>query len=373
MKSFCSRVVIGATLLVCGVHVAAYGDFQEIAPGTGLQGAVEIDTGANGVCETAAGPGEIQATPLGTAPAFQPEIKCGANKVVDTTAAGDDTQLLAVGAACASASTVVIDTGPNGIADTAAVSDDTQSVPTGTAPPNLPCVLTGATGVANTSALGGDDVRDLPLGTAQANAVVIRCGANKVAETTANNVGPGDDVQVVPVGTMCASKNTIVVNAGPNGLSTTRAEGADLVVKAIYPSPLSIAKGKTTVSKTVRVTVSNVEFGAAAPASRSYTLSVTDGTCPAGTVSNVDADASPRNPGLQTSASVPKGGRLTASFVATFHVEDVTSVDRSIPFRCSVSVEADAVDTAPAPDDAIDTDNNATSVDFEVVDRNDLP
>jgi hypothetical protein len=38
-----------------------------------------------------------------------------------------------------------------------------------------------------------------------------------------------------------------------------------------------------------------------------------------------------------------------------------------------VNVEANAVDTSPDPDDAANADNNATSVDMEVVDRNDLP
>jgi len=59
--------------------------------------------------------------------------------------------------------------------------------------------------------------------------------------------------------------------------------------------------------------------------------------------------------------------------VVTFHLEDLTSVTRNIPLRCAVNVEADAVDTAPDPDDASLSDNNAIAVDFEVTDRNDLP
>ncbi len=368
-----TRGTLIAAFVAFGASTVVYADFQNIAPGTGLQGALEVDTGANGICDTAAGAGDIQAIPQGTAPKFQPEIKCGPNKVADTTAAGDDTQLVPVGSPCQNPNTIVIDTGSNGVADSTAAGDDVQLIPVGTIPPNTPCVLTGATGVANTHATG-DDVQILPFGTVQANTAVIRCGPNKIADTTANNVGSGgDDVQRVAVGSPCGSQNTIVVDSGANGVSTTRAEGSDLVVKALSPVSVTIAKGKGTASKTVRVSVANVEFGSAAPASRTYTLSVTDGSCPSGTVSQVDANASTTT--LESQASVAKGKKITGRFVATFHLEDITSVARTIPFRCSVNVEADVVDPAlnGAADDASNPTNNTTPVDFEVVDRNDLP
>jgi hypothetical protein len=244
--------------------------------------------------------------------------------------------------------------------------------------------MTGANGIADTSTVGGDDVREITLGTAMANTAVIRCGPNLIADTHANNEVPtgktADDVQVIAVGSACPNQNSIVVNSGPDGISTTRAEGPDLALKALGPVRISIPKVKTPlfksfVSKTVYVRVSNVEFGASAPASRMYTLSVTDGSCPTGTVSDVDADASSKDPGYQTSASVPKGGELTGSFVATFHLGDITAVATNIPFRCSVNVEADVVDPAlnGAPDDAVNTGNNMTPLDFEVIDKNDLP
>lgn len=72
---------------------------------------------------------------------------------------------------------------------------------------------------------------------------------------------------------------------------------------------------------------------------------------------------------------MPKGGKVPGSFVATFHIEDITSVAPNIPFRCAVNVEADVVDPTlnGAADDAANPDNNATTVDMEVVDKNDLP
>jgi hypothetical protein len=374
------KILLGmiATLFVFSTVVRA--DTQEIAPGKGLQSAVVVDTGANGICETTATPDDIQVIPVGTAPSFQAEIRCGPNKVADTTAAGDDTQLVAVGASCNNPNVAVVDTGANGIADTTAVTDDVQLIPVGTAPANRPCVITGPNGKRDTAGpAAGDDVLNLLLpsvGSALPNQPVIRCGPNKLAETNQNNfILAGDDVQLVTVGNTCPNQNTVVVDSGANGIAETRAEGPDLVLKVKGPVRVAIPKGKATKSKTIGVTVANVEFGAAAPASRTYTLVVTDGSCPNGTVSQVDADARASAPGLQTTGSVPKGGKLSGRFVVTFHIEDITSSAANIPYRCAVKVEADVVDPAlnGAPDDAANSENNSTPVDFEVVDHNDLP
>ena len=43
-----------------------------------------------------------------------------------------------------------------------------------------------------------------------------------------------------------------------------------------------------------------------------------------------------------------------------------------IPPGTGLHVEADAVDTAPAPDDAANPDNNSASVEIDAVDLNDL-
>jgi hypothetical protein len=359
-----------------GAFSGTYADMQDIAPGTGLQSAVVVDTGSNGICQTTAAAGDIQAAQVGQGTPFQTVIKCGSNKVADTSAAEGDTQLVAVGAACTNANTVVVDSGADGIANTTAAVGDVQVLAVGSAPANSPCVTTGADGVADTpDPLGGDDVRQLAVGAAQPNTTVVTCGPNKVADTTANNLNPaGDDVQLVVVGVACANQNTLVIDSGANGVADTRAEGPDLVLKAMGPVRVSIGTGKPTVAKTVKVSVFNVEFGAAAPPSRTYALSVSDGSCPKGTVSAVDSNAASSAPGPQATASIAKGGRITGSFVATFHLEDITSVARNIPYRCAVNVEADVVDPAlnGAADDAANTDNNATPVDFEVSDRNDL-
>jgi hypothetical protein len=116
--------------------------------------------------------------------------------------------------------------------------------------------------------------------------------------------------------------------------------------------------------------VSNVEFGATAPASRTYKLTISGNSCGGGTVTQLDADAV--TPGLQATANVPLGGKIKASVVATVKLEDVISVSNKIPFRCTFDVNAVALDTDPDVDDAANPDNNTTTVDLEVFDRNDL-
>src|SRR5262249_19508775 len=145
------------------------------------------------------------------------------------------------------------------------------------------------------------DVRQIAAGTAAPNTVVVRCGPNRIAETSANNVNAGDDVQLVPVGQACPSPNTPVVDSGANGIADTRAEGADLVLAVARPTTLTIHRRRGVASKRIKLLVSNVEFGARAPASRAYALVVSDGSCPNGTVQEVDADA--RAAGVQTTAS----------------------------------------------------------------------
>ncbi len=371
-----TRWTIACAVLVRSA-VAAFPDEQIIAPGTAQQDAVVINTGPDGICQTTASPGDIQAAPVGSGTPFRTEIRCGANKLVETAATGDDTQLIALGAACKGANNPIIDTGKNGVADTTANNvtpggDDTQVIAVGTSPANTPCVITGGNGVADTAAplLGSDDVLVLtPVGTAAPNSDVIHCGPNLVADTTANNFTAGDDVQLIAVGAGCASENDVVVDSGPNGIADTRAEGPDLTLRVPRPLHLAIGKGKETASKTVKLVVSNVEFGPTAPAARLYRLKVSKGSCPSATVNQIDADASTTT--LDATALVSKGGSLKASFVVTVHLEDITTVASNVPFRCAVDVDAIATDTDPDVDDASNSQNNSATVEVDVTDSND--
>jgi len=368
------RSILGFIVLLASFTTsltAVRADEQIIAPGTGLQSSIVADTGANGLCETTAASGDIQAAPVGGATPNRNEIRCGANKIVESAAAGDDVQLIAVGATCQNANRIVIDTGANGIPETALGGDDVypSGIAFGLAPANTPCVIAGADGVAQTAAPAGDDAQLLTAGTAAPNSDVVLCGPNLVADTTANNFAAGDDVQLVPVGNACTANQTIV-DAGADGIATTRAEGPDLLIKVAKSTKINIGSGDATGDKTIKLEISNVEFGASAPISRPYTLTISGNSCGGGTVTQLDADSV--TPGLQAVANVPLGGKIKASVIATVKLENVISVSSKIPFRCTFDVSAVALDTDPDVDDAANPENNTTTVDLEVFDRNDL-
>jgi hypothetical protein len=349
----------------------AWADVQRIPVGRGLQNAVVMDTGANGICETTAVKGDLQAANVGQGARNQTAVRCGPNRTADTVAQGDDVQLVAPGGVCRNANTAVVDTGENGIPETAPVGDDTFAggVALGVPPANMPCVLAGADGVAQTVAPVGDDVQLLASGHAEPSTDVVRCGPDRKVETTANNAAAGDDVQLLPVGAACAP-NQAVVDSGLDGIAATRAQGPDLRIELVRPLRLTIGKNKPTASKRVKFLVRNVEFATGAPPARGFRIRASAGSCPGGTAGFIDAD--PRTGGLQATATVALGKKAKASLVATVHLEDITTVDRKNPFRCTFNVSAVALDTDPDVDDAANDDANTTPVILEVVDKNDL-
>lgn len=359
---------VATMVLVAGV---AFADVQRIAPGNGLQNAVVIDTGANGICETTAAGGDLQAAVVGGGASNRPGLRCGPNRDVDSTAQGDDVQLVAVGGACRNANQTIVDTGANGIPETVPVGDDTfaPGIALGVPPANAPCVLAGPDGVAQTSPPAGDDVQQIPAGLAEPNADVVRCGPNGIAETTANNVGAGDDVQVVPIGTGCM-QNQAVVDSGADGIATTRAEGPDLRLELPKALKLVVSSKRPSTSKLVKLLVRNVEFGATAPSARAFRIRTTGGSCPGGTVTQIDAD--PRTAGLQPSALVSLGKTAKATLVVTIRVQDVTTVDKKNPWRCTFDASVVALDTDPDVDDGANDDNNTAPVVLTVVDTSDL-
>ena len=365
-----TRSLVLAALVVGTGHLAL-ADQQQIAPGTGLQNAVVIDTGPDGICNTTAAIGDIQLATPGQGSPNRNEIRCGANKIVDTIAQGDDVQLIAFGAPCKTVNTAIIDTGDNGVPDTPLSGDDVYApgITFGVPPPNTPCVIAGADGVAQTAVALGDDSVDLAVGTAQPNTAVVLCGPNGIADTAANNFAPGDDVQVVPVGNAC-SPNDVVVDSGADGIAATRAEGPDLRIGAVKPVKINIPGGSASAQKLVKLKITNTEFGVSAPISRAFRITTTSGSCGGGVVSQVDADAV--TPGLQATGIVPLGGSVKATLMAKMKLQNVTTDASNNPFRCSFDVTVVALDTDPNVDEGANPDGNTTTIDLEVTDKNDF-
>lgn len=112
-----------------------------------------VRTGADGVCNTAAGGDDVQMVAVGQSPTNLSCIGPGPNGVLDTAAGGDDF-VGTYGLSCNSAQ--MIFTGMNGICNTNAAGDDYQLVPFGVPPPDTSCISPGPNGVLN-SVPGGDD------------------------------------------------------------------------------------------------------------------------------------------------------------------------------------------------------------------------
>ena len=72
-----SRTSTMAAAFVLMAATLAGADEQRIAPGTGTQDAIVIDTGTNGLCESSASRGDIQAAELGEGTPNLNEIRCG--------------------------------------------------------------------------------------------------------------------------------------------------------------------------------------------------------------------------------------------------------------------------------------------------------
>ncbi len=372
MSSF-RRSLCLAFVLSLAFPAGAYADEQAIPPGMPEEGELSVNSGPDGICNTTASGDDTQVTPVGSAVANQPEIGCGPNLIVETAVLGDDVQLRPLSSTCANANVPVVDTGANGFAGSTAGGDDIYlpGMVLGTPPANTPCVGTGPDGLSG-SVAAGDDVQEIAVGLGAPGQAVVLCGDDLIPSTTANNAVPGgDDTQVTMVSALptCATPNDVVVASGPsNSISQTRAEGAELVLRAAKPLKVTIRSGDLSGSKDVKLQVYNQEFGAAA--SRFFRVNADDGNCPDGTLTLVDAD--PSADGLQLEAEVDQGGSGRLTMVATFHRDRVRSVSTRIPFRCEADITVVASDTNPEEDDARVRRNNSTKVTFEVFDYNDF-
>src|SRR5690242_4270556 len=100
-----------AFLLLLLASADAFADEQAIPPGVPKEGELSVDTGPNGLCDSAAGGDDTQLAAVGAGTPNLLEIACGPNLIVDSTASGDDVQLRPALSYCANASVPVIGTG----------------------------------------------------------------------------------------------------------------------------------------------------------------------------------------------------------------------------------------------------------------------
>ena len=122
---------IGLVVVIVAMALSANADQQLIAPGTGNQSLIVVNTGPDAICDTAATGDDLQLAAVGAPAPNRPAVACdggSGNDTVDTAAAGDDVQLVEVGAPCDNGA-VIVDTGPDGVSDTTASNDDVQLLP----------------------------------------------------------------------------------------------------------------------------------------------------------------------------------------------------------------------------------------------------
>jgi len=95
-----------------------------------------IDTGADGICNTAAVAPDVQVIPVGQGSPNGTAITPGPNGLLDTAAGGDD-----------QVDALTITTGANGKCETVAGGDDVQSISLNQGEPNQICINGGETGI----------------------------------------------------------------------------------------------------------------------------------------------------------------------------------------------------------------------------------
>jgi hypothetical protein len=94
------------------------------------------------------------------------------------------------------------------------------------------------------------------------------------------------------------------------------------------------------------------------------TVTVSDGTCPPGTIGAVDFD--PDTVGAQDSAGVLGGKGAKAQVPITVAAVDFSTPGKKVPSRCT------AIITASGPGGDTDATNNAAALVIDVVDKNDF-
>jgi hypothetical protein len=187
-------------------HHFCLGGFQTIPIGDGLANTAAINTGANGLCQTARAGDDVQMIAVGNG---QPDQPCvvGLGVFVGAVPLGDDTYLFPF---------TLIGSGPNGICETPATVADVQIIPVGQGAPNRPCVSTGPDGICQTTRVV-DDVQVIIVGRGQANAPAASFPSGTAGQVLFDNGGMpvplGDDVITAGAAGMPDTLDT-----GPNGI-----------------------------------------------------------------------------------------------------------------------------------------------------------
>jgi len=188
-------------------------------PNDDLPGPI-VDTGADGICNTAAAGDDVQAVAVGGMPANLACVGIGPNGVLNSVPLGDDfVGQINYGGGHFSAQ--VVATGADGICNTPAAADDYQVAPVGSPLPNATCIQPGPNGMIDTAPAGDDVFGEVHHGTHVAGSALglgVGPGCRNADDGSAPNdcagVAPGAglvDVKVFANG--CVTDESLLVQA----------------------------------------------------------------------------------------------------------------------------------------------------------------
>jgi virginiamycin B lyase len=221
----------------------------------------------------------------------------------------------------------------------------------------------------------------LPAGTGPAGIATGPEGALWITAQTANKLlrlAPlTGEITEFPLSTPVAGLHGIA--AGPDGkVWFTERDGNrlgvitppathDSTIRRLRPLSIRIAEGKTSVTRTINVKISNVDINVPEPTGHTIALNASDGDCPLGTVGTPDLD--PNTPGFQTSAVVAAGRSKVALVPLTIARSTFHSFNARSPQRCSVQFSVTTIDPPQAFDPS---PNNTAPLVLDVLDENDF-
>lgn len=148
---------------------------------------------------------------------------------------------------------------------------------------------------------------------------------------------------------------------------------SDSVVLPLKPLKATIAKGKTVVTKAIKVKVQNGNLNEAA--GHRIRLAVTGSTCPSSLLRDsqnqlVDFDFDTQTAGAQNDSLVSGGGSKTAVLPLRIVAADFLSPNAVSPARCTLTVTASTVVSGSVADP--NSSNNTTTMAIDVLDQNDF-
>jgi cysteine-rich repeat protein len=186
-----------------------------------------------------------------------------------------------------------------------------------------------------------------------------RCTLTFTAETLIpGNVDPTPENNTISI-----EMNVVAVGNEPRAVASGTSL-PEFFVRSAKPIALRIKRGEPTMTKSIKLAVGSGDSIVGEDASRSITVTASDGDCPAGTVGLSDFDRAVDGP--QSTVLLPAGRKKSGKLVVTARSTDFTSTSPINPARCTAAL------IATSPDGDTGAASHTTRIVVDVIDQNDL-